>query len=311
MSHKKKLPSWLIVLLALLLAGLLAVMVLNTVKDMHEPVEQVTTPVLKVPAAKESGQVIVKAEKPVVPQVDQLRAESGITLILDDVGYDIPALRRILNLSVPVAIAVIPDAPYAAESAELAHQAGQVVMLHLPMEPSTEKYRKSMSAAFLHEKMSMAQLRATFHSNLDKVPYVEGVNNHMGSYLTELEEPMRGVMQLCYEQGLFFVDSKTSAKSVAADAAQTAGIAWASRQIFLDHDIDEAAMLKAWQRARRCVDKGQRCVVIAHPHRETLMFLEKYLSRQDASSMVSVKRLLTPAVSRQVKQHRADVEPVL
>lgn len=162
-----------------------------------------------------------------------------------------------------------------------------------------------MSASFLHEHMSVDELRTTFHDNLRKVPYVEGVNNHMGSYLTQLEQPMRDVMQLCREQGLFFVDSKTSAKSVAAERAEAEGIAWASRQIFLDHDIEEQAMLKAWQRARRCVEKKRRCVVIAHPHRETLKFLEKHLTRDDASNMLSVKRLLSPAVSVQVNQRES------
>jgi len=307
MSHKRKLPLWLVVLLSLLLAVLVVVMVLNTVKDIHGPAEHVAIPYTQQPLTEEIEKIIAEDEKladaPVLP-----RAESGIALVIDDVGYDMAGLRRILDLSVPIAIAVIPDAPYASESAELAHQADQVVMLHLPMEPTTEKYRNNMSAAFLHEKLNAEQLRATFQANLDRVPHAEGVNNHMGSYLTQLAEPMREVMQLCHEQGLFFVDSKTSSKSVAAEMAEAAGLAWASRRIFLDHDINEEAMLKAWQRARSCVEKGQRCLVIGHPHRETLKFLEKHLSRLDASNMISVKQMLSPAVSKQENKRSTPAE---
>ncbi|PJA32492.1 MAG: hypothetical protein CO187_03670 [Zetaproteobacteria bacterium CG_4_9_14_3_um_filter_53_7] len=300
MTHKRKLPLWLVALLALLLAVLLTVVALNSGKDSGpEQQQHVAIPDAQEPVAEEIERSMAEDHKsieppslPVVPL-----AERGISLILDDVGYDLPALKRILKLSVPVAVSVIPDAPFARQSAELAHQSGQIVMLHLPMEPSTQKYRDRMSAAFLHEKMSGEQLRQTFIRDLDMVPYVEGVNNHMGSHLTLLEQPMRHVMQLCQERGLFFVDSKTSGKSVAAKMAAEQGIAWASRQIFLDHDINEQAMLKAWDRARRCVERNLRCVVIAHPHAESVAFLEKHLSQQDVGSMVSVKSMLAPAVN--------------
>ena len=313
MSRKRKLPLWLVVLLSMLLAALLAVIVLNPTKGVRHDVEHVAIPDSKEPVAEEIEKVIAENQTsvaaqplPVVPQ-----AESGIALILDDVGYDMPALQRILELAVPIAVSVIPDAPHAGKSAELAHQAGQVVMLHLPMEPSTQKYRDRMTASFLHEKMDNDALRQTFLSDLDMVPYVEGVNNHMGSHLTQFEKPMRGVMQVCQEQGLFFIDSKTSSKSVAAKIAAEQGIAWASRQIFLDHDISEKAMLKAWSRARRCVEKNLRCIVIAHPHEETVLFLEKHLSQADAASMMSVKRLLTPGTTAQVQQSDRSVEKVM
>ncbi|OIO67744.1 MAG: hypothetical protein AUJ57_10645 [Zetaproteobacteria bacterium CG1_02_53_45] len=314
MTHKRKLPFWLVALLALLLAVLLTVVALNSGRNSGPESQHIAIPDAREPVAEEIEKAIAEDHKSIDPQLLPVvpLAERGIALILDDVGYDLSALKRILKLSVPVAVSVIPDAPHARESAELAHQAGQIVMLHLPMEPSTPKYRDRMSAAFLHDRMSRAQLRQTFIDDLDMVPYVEGVNNHMGSHLTLLEEPMRGVMQLCQERGLFFVDSKTSAKSVAAKMAAEQGIAWASRQIFLDHDINEQAMQKAWDRARRCVEKNQRCVVIAHPHEQSVSFLEKHLSLQDITSMVSVKSMLAPAVNAaRLHQSEERLEKVL
>ncbi len=316
MSRKRKLPLWLVVLLSLLLAALLAVIALNPSKAVRPDMGHIAIPDSKEPVAEEIEKALAEDHAVVSPQPLPVvpQAEFGIALILDDVGYDMSALQSILKLSVPVAVSVIPDAPYAGKSAELAHQSGQVVMLHLPMEPTTQKYRDRMSAAFLHEKMSRDELRQTFLRDLDMVPYVEGVNNHMGSHLTQFEKPMRGVMQLCQERGLFFVDSKTSSKSVAAKIAAEQGISWASRQIFLDHDINEKAMLKAWNRARRCVEKNLRCVVIAHPHAETVLFLEKHLNQEDAASMMSVKKLLNPARpdhGQQVNQSDGGVENVM
>jgi len=188
----------------------------------------------------------------------------------------------------------------------MAHENGQMVMLHLPMEPTSEKYRKKMTSYFLHEKMSRDELRATFLRGLEKVPHVEGVNNHMGSYLTEQLDPMRWVMQICRDAGLFFVDSKTSNKSVAAQAAELMNVPWASRQIFLDHDRQPEAMLKAWQKAERCLEKGYRCVVIAHPYKETLAFLEEQLGNQTQALLTPVKQLLRGGESLQQAKIKAE-----
>ncbi|MDX8407401.1 MAG: divergent polysaccharide deacetylase family protein, partial [Mariprofundaceae bacterium] len=124
--------------------------------------------------------------------------------------------------------------------------------------------------------------RRTFLQNLARVPYVEGVNNHMGSHLTRLPEAMQPLMRILREEGLFFVDSKTSARSVAAQAAAAAGLPWAARQIFLDHRQDEAYMQAAWQKALACQATGHACVVIGHPHQETVDFLERMLGGNSA-----------------------------
>jgi len=103
---------------------------------------------------------------------------------------------------------------------------------------------------------------------------------------------MRWVMQVCREKELFFIDSKTSHKSVAADMAQAMDLPWASRQIFLDHDLAPEAMQAAWNKAEACLAKGYRCVVIGHPHRETVAFLEAQLSAERLDTLIPVAQLL-------------------
>ncbi|ATX80807.1 hypothetical protein Ga0123461_2408 [Mariprofundus aestuarium] len=288
MIRKKQLPPWLALLFLLLLCLLLVIATLTKPSQQRGHVEKMVEKSIP-PVAPE----VAKPGDQHETQPDALpRVASGLALVLDDVGYDLPALKRILALSIPVAIAVIPDAPYAQASATMAHEQGQMVMLHLPMEPTSEKYRNKMTPYFLHEKMGREELRETFQRGLDKVPFVEGVNNHMGSHLSEQMEPMRWVMQVCREQGFFFVDSKTSHKSVAAEAAELMDVPWASREVFLDHDLNPEAMQRAWKSAERCLEKGYRCVVIAHPHKETVAFLEKQLSKQKSATLVPVQQLL-------------------
>jgi len=286
MIRKKQLPPWLALLFLLVLSLLLVIATLNKPSQQKRHAEEAVEKIVP-EVAKPEDEHETRPDLATLPRV-----ASGLALILDDVGYDMQALKRILALPIPVAIAVIPDAPYAQASATMAHEQGQIVMLHLPMEPTSENYRNKMTPYFLHEKMSRKELRETFQRGLDKVPFVEGVNNHMGSYLSEQMEHMRWVMQVCREQGFFFVDSKTSHKSVAVEAAELMDVPWASREVFLDHDLDPEAMKRAWKSAERCLEKGYRCVVIAHPHKETVAFLEKRLSKQESVALVPVQQLL-------------------
>jgi polysaccharide deacetylase 2 family uncharacterized protein YibQ len=291
MSRKKKLPLWLVIVLAAVLAVLLIIVgMIASDRDgsvsTHKPLPE------SAPTEPNRGLSVKSISKPEPLSLPTIAPGSGIALVMDDIGYDLHALKRILDLSIPVAISVLPGAPYASESASLSHQHGQIVMLHLPMEPLVPKYQKRMTDTFLRADMSESELRHTFLQNLKKIPYVEGVNNHMGSRLTQLERPMSWVMRICREKGLFFIDSRTSSTSVAAELAANMGITWASRRYFLDHQLDEQAMEQAWNNAKACSKKGGHCIVIAHPHEETISFLEKHLTKDDIARMLPVKRLL-------------------
>lgn len=292
---RKKSPVWLSVSLLLLLVTLVLVVVTF---GRHEPTRQVVLQPSIPDVTFEDFQTVPDNPPAAVPPAPQQpvpplpQARAGIALILDDVGYDLSALKRVLQLPISVAIAVLPDSPHARKAAEMAHAAGQMVMLHLPMEPDTPKYRDAMTDAFLRVDMDAATLRNTFLQDLAKVPYVQGVNNHMGSHLTRLEKPMRTVMEVCREKGLFFVDSRTTAASVAAKAAANAGLHWAVRQVFLDNRLDTASLQKSWDKALACARRGHLCVVIAHPHPQTVDFLEQKLGETDWNQMLPISAML-------------------
>jgi len=304
MTKKRGLPFWLGLVLAMVLVVLLLLVAMapkpeRSTSHLSEPTASislsdghVTTHAATQQPAKATAPKALKHAPilPPQPSLPQPAARRGLSLILDDVGYNISALKRILALSVPVAISVLPDAPYAGQAARLAHEAGQVVMLHLPMQPIDPSL--PMSNAFLIEGMTKTVLHDTFLHDIDQVPYAEGVNNHMGSKLTQLESPMHQVMQICRQKGLFFVDSRTTGNSVAAHVAKSMGLKWATRQLFLDHVMTPEYMQQTWEKARACVKKGRRCIIIAHPRAASVAFLESHLTQEDASHMVSIKQLL-------------------
>ncbi|MDQ6993974.1 MAG: divergent polysaccharide deacetylase family protein [Mariprofundaceae bacterium] len=222
---------------------------------------------------------VKKAEKDVGEEVLAVTVRaSGIALIIDDMGYDVHALERLLAFSIPLTISILPNGPHAVRVANMTHQAGQMVMLHLPMEPMGEHYRNRMDNSFLRVGMDETTVRKMMLADLARIPYIEGINNHMGSRLTSMIEPMTWVMQVCREKKLFFVDSKTSSKSLAATVAKQYGLSWGSRSIFLDDSVKLDALEKSWKKIERCVQRQQHCIVIAHPHRQSLDFLESKLS---------------------------------
>jgi hypothetical protein len=205
----------------------------------------------------------------------------GIALIMDDVGYDMGTLQRVLKLPYSVAISVLPGSPGAKRAANMAHASGQVVMLHLPMEPANPHYRERMDDTFLRMDMNEDQVHELFVRELQGVPHVAGVNNHMGSELTTSARHMAWVMEICRNRSLFFIDSFTTKDSVAASLASRSGLAWGKRKVFLDHRPDPESLAQAWQAALRCREKHGACIVIAHPYPETLDFLEQQVSKVD------------------------------
>jgi len=302
MSRKsKKKPVWLYLSLAILLAVLVLALLIPS--ERQGPAVQHTA-VIEDGAGQATSRRIHDFAFEELDERQGMRApvetppthngnpETGIALIIDDVGYDLAALERVLALPFPAAISVLPDSPHAYEAAQQAHARGHMVMLHLPMEPASPKYQAKMGPSFLRAGMDQFQIQSLFTTALQQVPYVIGVNNHMGSLLTTQEEPMRWVMEICRKLDLFFIDSKTSGSSLAADVASREGVVWASRRVFLDHTVAAEDLQKAWNSARKCAQAGESCIVIAHPHAETLDFLEQHVSEADRQLIKPVTSML-------------------
>ena len=55
--------------------------------------------------------------------------------------------------------------------------------------------------------MDEGEIRRRIETDLTAVPYVAGVNNHMGSRFMEDEARLAVVMEELAKKGLFFVDS--------------------------------------------------------------------------------------------------------
>jgi hypothetical protein len=176
---------------------------------------------------------------------------------------------EILALKVPVALSVLPFCPYSAESARKAHEGGMEVLLHLPMEPLDYPEKNPGKGALLID-MTDEEIKNQLEEDIKAVPYASGANNHMGSGFTEYEKKMEVVLRRLKDRGFFFVDSCTTNNSKSRKAAQSVGIRYASRDVFIDNSInfdDTFAILKNLSDKNK---KWKSLVIIGHSHESTI-----------------------------------------
>jgi len=167
-----------------------------------------------------------------------------IALVLDDVGYRMDLVKeaeRVLPRT--VTFAVIPFLPYSKEAADSLHRCGFPVILHQPMEP-IENHRWKQTSHTLLVGMPREEVAAILERCLEAVPQAEGVNNHMGSRATSDPESMAHVMAYLATRDLYFLDSRTTARTVAYQMARRHGVAAAQRAVFLDDTDEVRAIMK-------------------------------------------------------------------
>jgi polysaccharide deacetylase 2 family uncharacterized protein YibQ len=194
-----------------------------------------------------------------------------LAIIIDDLGYDRSAADAVLALGFPLTVSVLPHLPLSGELAEEAQRRGDQVMLHLPMESEADGAKPEDIE--LRVGMSAAQVDATLAEMLETVPYAAGVNNHQGSRATADPALMQALMPALRQRGLFFVDSRTDAKTVAYDMAQRAGVPAASRKVFLDDVASRDAILKQLGLAARDAQRDGFTIAIGHPRSATIAAL--------------------------------------
>lgn len=198
-----------------------------------------------------------------------------VVIIIDDMGMNVELSEQALNLPGPITLAFLPYAPDLGDITGRARAQGHELMIHMPMEPMNPDL--DVGPIALLDDMDDAAL----HENLDKAfasfaGYV-GVNNHMGSRLTQNEHAMNVVMEELVKRGLLFVDSKTIATSVAGAAAATHGLNFAERDVFLDHEATEEFVSQALAHLEKIAKTKGVAIAIGHPKVATIEGLKKWI----------------------------------
>ncbi|MCD8562606.1 MAG: divergent polysaccharide deacetylase family protein [Alphaproteobacteria bacterium] len=256
-------------------------------------------------AAASAPPVIKKLPKAKKPQSPQDGHGGKIALIIDDMGMTAGRDRAVVALSGPITLAYLPYAPDVAKQAQEAKAKGHELLIHTPMEPLNG--RLDMGPIGLREGMSEAEFKAVLR---DKVfpafkGYI-GINNHMGSRLTQDPKAMAWVMEELKSRGLAFVDSVTIPSSVAADIAQEEGVPFAMREVFLDHDESAKAVWKQLGEVERRARREGYVVAIGHPRPETIKALQKWVPelKERGFELVPVSHVLTTPHTEEARASR-------
>jgi polysaccharide deacetylase 2 family uncharacterized protein YibQ len=220
------------------------------------------------------------AAPPASPRQGEKNGAARLAIILDDLGNDRAAADAIFALPYPLTISVLPNHAHSIDIAEEAHRRGYEVMLHLPM----QSVGNEMSEAHeLRPGMPADDIPALFEQMMQSVPNAAGVNNHQGSQATADPALMEELMPVLQKWNLFYVDSRTTAATVAYDTAQRAGVRSGFRNVpFLDDVAEVSAVRKQLELALRGAKEKGEAIAIGHPHPATLRALSEVLPQAGA-----------------------------
>ncbi|MBS4773448.1 MAG: divergent polysaccharide deacetylase family protein [Proteobacteria bacterium] len=197
-----------------------------------------------------------------------------IAVVIDDMGISLKRTADIASLKAPLTVSFLTYGRRLSEQVENSRRAGQEIMIHVPMEA---KSNIDVAPDVLTTAMSKDEIKRNLSVMLGKFNNVQGINNHMGSKLTEDKERMAAVMEVLKQNNMFFLDSKTSAGSHAEEAAAETGVAYAHRHVFIDNNNDKKYILGQLQKAEKIALKNGYAIAIGHPKSQTFEALKEWL----------------------------------
>ena len=199
-----------------------------------------------------------------------------IAIIIDDLGNELRYGRELIQMPHQLTYSFLPHRPFTLQLAKMAASAGKEVMLHLPMQSSQEA---ALGTNALTLELTQHQFQQIVRDSIEAVPHVKGVNNHMGSLLTRHPGHMAWLMEVLalQDSGLYFVDSKTTSMTIAAQIAKEHFVPSISRDVFIDSDPDAEKIWVQLRRLNSIAEKKGYAVAIAHPYPTTIKILTEYL----------------------------------
>lgn len=203
-------------------------------------------------------QPAAKPEKPRKP----VPYAGNLTFVFDDAGHNLDQLEYFLRLPFPCTIAVLPGLRYSSESARRIRKAGKQVILHQPMQSVDLHINPGPGA--VTPGLSAEQIKNIVRKNLEEIWPVAGMNNHEGSLMTADEAAMSAVLDVVAEKHIFFLDSRTTARSVVAKVAKEKNMAVWERAIFIDNDKSRAAMETQIKKGLSIARQKGSAIMIGH-----------------------------------------------
>jgi len=217
-----------------------------------------------------------------------------VALIIDDLGYDRKMAEKFLGLDINLTFSILPHSPFQNKIARQANSKGLEIMLHMPMEP-VEYPEVNPGPGTLLSSMTPDELINQLEENLNTMPGVKGINNHMGSKLTAESAQMYQIFSVLKHRGLFFVDSRTTSDSLCKPSARLFQVPFAQRDVFIDHYQKPDFIRKQIKELIRIARLNGEAVGILHPHSTTYRILQEMLpDLQNQVQLVPASKIVRP-----------------
>lgn len=228
--------------------------------------------------ARKIVQMEIESEADSVAKLDT--ADAKIAIVIDDVGISPTHTKEIMALKLPITMSFLTYGHADKETALEAIKEGYEVMLHVPMMPHV---KKDLAPITLSSEMSEEEVRENLDKMLERYQEIniKGINNHMGSLYTEDEKAMDILMKILAEKGLFFLDSKTTAKSAAKWAAYDHEVKYIARDVFLDNENDYDYVMEQLRKTQQIAAKKGYAVAIGHPKTKTFEAIKDWAATLD------------------------------
>jgi polysaccharide deacetylase 2 family uncharacterized protein YibQ len=218
-----------------------------------------------------------------------------LAVVVDDCGGNIALARRLLSVDLSLTWSIIPHLRYSEETAELLRSKDVPFLVHVPMQARGDPDGKAGERGYYRIGVGMRPeaIRASLVSMLDSLPGAYGINNHRGSKATEDPEVMRPIMEELADRHMFFLDSRTSPKSVAYESASQNGLTAAKNSHFLDNEPDRLRISEEVARIVAIARKHGSAIAICHLRPDTVAFFEDFKAGKLEVKGVSEIRFVT------------------
>jgi len=193
-----------------------------------------------------------------------------LAIIIDDVqtASQVKAIKR---LHLRVTMSFLPPRPGRPDSAKLAaHE--KFYMVHLPLEAM---HFSANEPHTLHVHDSQQKISARIQEIKHLFPRVAYLNNHTGSKFTANEVAMNRLIFALNANHIHFIDSRTTAKTMAPKVLKNFGLKYVARDVFLDNHTDKQYIVKQIKEAVALAKKRGHAIAIGHPHKNTLQALSE------------------------------------
>jgi uncharacterized protein len=256
------------IILAAITIGLVLSVAFIFWKSSHIPKRKVSV-VKKAPAAKEA------AKKRKFTAIQKKYSNPRVAIVIDDFGYNISSIDRILAIKKAVTFSVLPNLAYSKRIASVASSKGYEVILHLPLE--SKDIAASTEAGTIKTGMDEKEVLALLDKDIASVPGLKGISNHQGSKATEDKRLMSIILSDLKKRSLYFFDSFVTDKSICRQAAAEAGVPYARRDIFLDNENGPEYIEKQMLSLRKEAFKNGSAIAVCHDRKNTIAVLNKMM----------------------------------